>query len=758
MKKILIRESVRSLVEFILKSGSIDNRFVTNKRALEGTRAHQKVQKNNEEIYDKYEKEVYLTSEFDLENFVLKVDGRTDGIIVEDGEIIIEEIKSTYKPMDEIKDENETHWAQLKFYAYVYALNNNLEKLKIQLTYYQLDLEKVKIFRREETFLELQQYVFNILEEYKVYFNLLTNYREKRDISIRNLDFPFKEYRKGQLRLARTGYSTIREGETIFVKAPTGIGKTISTLFPAIKAIEGIGRDKIFYLTARGVNGKVAEDTLELLKEKGLYFRSVSIRAKDKICLNEKVSCNPEECLYARGYYEKNKEGIKNFLKMHGHIYSEDIIEISKKLEICPFELSLDLINWCDCIVCDYNYVFDPRVALKRIDEDEDKNRILLIDECHNLVDRGRSMYSANLTKEKVMKLRKAIKGKDELIYKVLGKINDCFITLRKECEEEEQNYFCTEYPPDEIFRHLRRFMSESEENLAKYKNEDFIEDYLEVYFDINKFLSISEIYGEDYVTYVQKIGNDVNLKLFCVDPSKKIGAVLKGTGGNILFSATLTPMNYYMDLLCGKGDIYRLNLESPFDSNNLEIIKKRIDIRYRARERTLPVVCEEIKKFILEERGNYLVFFPSYEYLDMAFSEIKNIDGMTLMVQDQYMSDRDKKRFVEIFENEQNIVGLGVLGGMFSEGIDLPGEKLIGTIVVGVGFPKISIEGEIIKEYFEENGFDYSYIYPGINKVMQAVGRVIRTEKDKGRALLIDDRYFNYKYKNILPKEWYRK
>ncbi|MGL5648056.1 MAG: helicase C-terminal domain-containing protein [Clostridium sp.] len=756
MSKIIIKESVRSLVEFILREGGIDTRFTSNKRALEGTRAHQKVQKSNEESYKKYLKEVYLKKEFDLGDFLLKIEGRADGIIFDGEEIIVEEIKSTYKDIEDIKDDREVHWAQLKFYAYIYCLNEGLKSIELQLTYYKIDTEEIKFFRKNESLEELEKYVFNILDEYKIYFQLLSDYREKRNLTIKALEFPFKQYRKGQLRLARAIYGTIRESETIFAKAPTGIGKTISTLFPAIKAIQGLDKEKIFYLTARGINGKVAEDTLEKLGEKGLYFRSLSIRAKEKMCLNDKVSCNPEECIYARGYYEKNKEAIKFFLKDGGHIYSDDIIEISKKYEICPFELSLDLISWCDCIICDYNYIFDPRVALRRVEEDEDKGKIFLIDECHNLVNRGRDMYSASLSKDDIMNLRKKLKDKDKFIYNILGKVNEIFIKLRKECEEIEGNNFNMTEPPGEIFNHLRRFMGESEEALTKFKNEEFIEDYLDVYFKVNKFLSIGEIYGEDYITYVNKISENVILKMFCVNPSEKIGDILKRTGGNVLFSATLTPMNYYKDLIIGDKEAYRISLESPFDKENLEVIKKSISIRYKDRERTLGLVCKEIKKFIEEKKGNYLVFFPSYEYLDLAFSEIKSINGMTLMVQDQYMNEREKKIFIEKFENEKNIVGLGVLGGMFSEGVDLPGDKLIGTIIVGIGFPKISIEGEIIKDYFENKGFDYAYIYPGINKVMQAVGRVIRCEEDRGRALLIDDRYFNYKYKNILPLEWY--
>ncbi|MGL4848606.1 MAG: helicase C-terminal domain-containing protein [Clostridium sp.] len=756
MSKIIIKESVRSLVEFILREGSIDNRFTSNKRAMEGTKAHQKVQGNNEKVYEKYTKEVYLKKEFDLDDFILRIEGRADGIIIDDEAIIVEEIKSTYKDIDDITDEREVHWAQLKFYAYIYALNENLKDIDLQLTYYKIDTEEVKLFRKKVSLEELESYVFNIIEEYKIYFKLLTDYREKRNLTIRALEFPFKEYRKGQLRLARAIYGTIREEETIFAKAPTGIGKTISTLFPAIKAIEALDKEKIFYLTARGINGKVAEDTLEKLRDKGLYFRSLSIRAKEKMCLNDKVSCNPEECIYARNYYEKNKEVIKVFLNKGEHIYSDDILEVGKKHELCPFELSLDLIYWCDCVICDYNYIFDPRVALRRVEEDEDKGKILLIDECHNLVNRGREMYSASLSKADIMGLRKKIKDKNKFIYNLLGKVNEVFIKLRKECEEIEDDTFNMAEPPGEIFNHLRRFIGESEEALTELKNEEFIDEYLDVYFKINKFLAIGEIYGEDYITYVKKNGEEVILKMFCVNPSEKIGGILKGTGGNILFSATLTPMNYYKELLVGEKEAYRINLQSPFDKENLEVIKKSISIRYKDRERTLSLVCKEIKNFIEEKKGNYLVFFPSYEYLDLAFSEIKFIDGMTLMLQDQYMNEKEKKIFIEKFEKEKNIVGLGVLGGMFSEGVDLPGDKLIGTIIVGVGFPKISVEGEIIKDYFEEKGFDYAYIYPGINKVMQAVGRVIRCEEDKGRALLIDDRYFQYKYKNILPDEWY--
>ncbi|MGG7079038.1 ATP-dependent DNA helicase [Clostridium sardiniense] len=756
MSKEIIRESVRGLVEFILKSGSIDSRFSTSKRAVEGIRAHQKLQKSNEEIFDKYEREVYLGNEFELEDFILKIEGRADGIIYEESSVIIEEIKSTYRPLLEIDDSNELHWAQAKVYGYIYSIQNKLESIEIQLSYYQLESNEVKSFRRNYTMKELEIFLDEIIRKYEKYVVLSVNHRESRNDSIKQLEFPFESYREGQLKLARAVYGTMREGKLLFAQAPTGIGKTISTLFPSIKSVgEGI-KEKIFYLTAKTVNSQVAENTLNILREEGLKFRSITLTAKQKVCLNDKVSCNPDECKYAVDYYDKSKDVIYDLLKECGNIDRELILKLAKENEICPFELSLDMINWCDGVICDYNYIFDKRVGLKRVVEDMGDEIALLIDEGHNLVDRGRSMYSATLNKSKFLEMRRELKGKVPNLYKVMNKINSYFVTIRRECESREVNSYYEKEGPKELYRYLRNFISESEDLLIKLKGEPYYDELLDLYFDINKFVGVSEYYGDEYVTYVENYNNEVNITLFCINPADKIKAITEKIKGTVIFSATLSPIDYYIELLGGDNNSYRLRLKSPFDSSKFDANVHPANTRFKFRERTIKDIEDKIRGFLQERKGNSLIFFPSYDYLEMFINSInEEFDGYKMLVQEREMNEEDKERFISEFRENNNVVGFAVLGGIFSEGIDLPGDMLIGTVIVGVGYPKISIEREIIKDYFENKGYDYAYIYPGINKVLQAVGRVIRTEEDEGKALLVDDRYLTSKYKSLLPREW---
>lgn len=756
MNKEVIRESVRGLVEFILKSGSIDSRFSTSKRAVEGIRAHQKLQKSNEEIFDKYEREVYLSNEFELEDFILKIDGRADGIIYEESSVIIEEIKSTYRPLLEIDDSNELHWAQAKVYGYIYSVQNKLDSIEIQLSYYQLESNEVKSFRRNYTIQELNDFLNEIIQGYEKYVVLSVNHRENRNRSIKKLEFPFKSYREGQLKLARAVYGTMRDGKLLFAQAPTGIGKTISTIFPSIKSVgEGI-KEKIFYLTAKTVNSQVAENTLNILREEGLKFRSITLTAKQKVCLNDKVSCNPDECKYAVDYYDKSKDVIYSLLKECGNIDRELILKLAKENEICPFELSLDMINWCDGVICDYNYIFDRRVGLKRVVEDMGDEIALLIDEGHNLVDRGRSMYSATLNKSKFLEMRRELKGKVPNLYNVVNKINAYFVTVRRECESREQNSYYEKEAPKELYKYLRIFIGESEELLVKLKGEPYYDELLDLYFDINKFVGVSEYYGDEYVTYVENDYNEVSITLFCINPADKIKAITDKIKGTVIFSATLSPIDYYIELLGGNEDSYRLRLKSPFDSSKFDANVHPANTRFRFREKTIKDIEDKIREFLQERKGNSLIFFPSYDYLDMFIKNInKEFDGYKMLVQEREMNEEDKERFISEFRENNNVVGFAVLGGIFSEGIDLPGDMLIGTVVVGVGYPQISIEREIIKDYFEGKGYDYAYIYPGINKVLQAVGRVIRTEEDEGKVLLVDDRYLTSKYKRLLPREW---
>lgn len=757
MEKVVIKKSVREFVEFILRQGSLDNRFTNNARAIEGVKAHQRLQKNNLEIYKEYEKEVYLKTEIEMELCSIHIEGRADGIIREEEDIIIEEIKSTYTPLVEIDENyNTIHWAQGKVYAYIVGKDMGLESIYIQLSYYNLDTDEVKTIRKKYDIEELNNFIIELALEYEKFSKIEYEQKKIRKESIASTKFPFSKYRKGQLNLARAVFGTIKEEKKLFAQAPTGIGKTISTIFPAVKAIgEGYG-DRIFYLTAKGINRTVAESTFRKLQEQGLMFRYITLTAKDKICLNDKVSCNPDDCPYARDYFNKEKDVIYEILKKEWFISREVLLLYGEKYEICPFELSLGLILWCDGVICDYNYIFDPKVYLRRVFGEEGSDNILLIDEGHNLISRARSMYSASLCKGEFLNLRKKLRGKVPKLYTLVNKVNSVFIEFRHNLQSENIEYYYEKTYSEELIPLLRSLMVECSEVLTKNKDLSFYEEILDLYFNVNSFIGISELYGDDYVTYVKREDEDIILSLFCVDPSEKLKGTMDNCRSTIIFSATLSPIEYYIKLLGGDEEDYRLRLESPFPKENLEVEIFPANTRYNYRDKTMKLICNKIINFIGERSGNYLLFFPSYEYMYKAYNYIiENYELDNIIIQDRDMAEKDKENFLEEFNEYSEKIGLCVLGGIFSEGIDLPGDRLIGTIIVGVGYPKISIENEIISEFFGNMGDKYSYIYPGINKIMQAVGRVIRTETDKGRALLIDDRYLNYTYSSLLPKEW---
>lgn len=756
-EKLLFRESVRGIVEYVLKIGSLDDRFVSRGRAVDGTIAHGKLQKDNELIYENYEKEVRMKHEFHKDNIILLVDGRADGIINENGNIIIEEIKSTYMDLSYLyEDYNLLHWAQGKFYGYIYCIDNNIENITIRLSYFNINTDQVRSFDHVYSLKELEDFVHDLINKYLEILTLKESFKAERDKSIKELQFPFKSYRKGQRELAVSCYSSIRKKGILFAQAPTGIGKTISTIFPAIKAIgEGMG-EKIVYLTAKTITRTVAEEAYIKLFKNNLKFKVVTITAKEKICLNNEVKCNPDDCVYAKDYFTKINDVINSLIKSNNIFFRDEIIKYANKYKVCPFELSLDLSNWCDGVICDYNYAFDPRVKLKRIFEDRNEENILLIDEAHNLVNRAREMYSCTLKKSKVMSVNKIIKGKVPKLYKISNSINKEMIHIRRELEEINKKFKYHNEEYKELIKLLRAFINEADNYLVKSKGTEGYEEVLEFYYEARNFISASELYDKEYTTILKSDKSEFSIKIFCINPAKNLRKVIKNTYSSIIFSATLSPIKYYVDLIGGDEESFKLRFDSPFNRENLSTYVYPLDMRYVNREKNIDILCNIIYKFINEKKGNYMVFLPSFEYLYKVYSRYIEIYGEEgTLIQEENLSEIKKEEFLKAFNEDANIIGFTVVGGMFSEGVDLPGDKLIGAIIVGVGFPMVSIENNIISEYFKENGFDYSYTYPGINKVLQSAGRVIRTENDKGRVLLIDRRYKSPKYKFILPKEW---
>ncbi len=760
MEKPQIKISIRNIVELVLRSGDIDSRLVSSNRMLEGTRIHQKIQK---ESGDNYNKEFPLNFDYEIEDFVIKLEGRADGIITEKETIVIDEIKSTSRPLELIDDDfSLLHWAQAKCYAFIYATQNMLPEICVQLTYFQIDTEEIKRIRKRIMLCELQAFMSELLNKYLIWASLQDQWNSCRDNSIKGLQFPFEKYRSGQRELAVAVYKTIMQEKKLFVQAPTGIGKTISTLFPAVKAVGEQHISKIFYLTAKTITRQVAEEAFSKMRVNGLRFRTITLTAKDKICFNKEGSCNPDACEYAKGHFNRVNLALIDILKNTEFLSRENIEEYAKKYTVCPFEFALDLSLWADCVICDYNYAFDPRVYLKRFFLNNNGDYAFLVDEAHNLVDRAREMFSAQISKSEFFEAKKLIKDLQPKIAKKLNKINSYMISLRKQCSDE--GFIISKEELKDLYSMLTYFIKESEDWIVRNqsKNIEGFDKILEVYFNSISFLKIAEFYDERYVTFIDAKGSEVRVKLFCIDPSYLLSDAVKRGKTAVFFSATLTPLNYFLDILGGDSEDYNISLMSPFDNNNLcLLVNNNISTKYKNRENSYDKIVEIIKVAIDKKLGNYIVYFPSYKYMNEVYTRfIEKYPDIETMLQQSSMSEEEREDFLNRFEanTTQSLVCFGVLGGIFSEGIDLKGDRLIGAIIVGVGLPQVSAEQNIIMNYFQQKngmGYENAYMYPGMNKVLQAAGRVIRCETDIGMVLLLDERFTNYDYRCLFPKHW---
>lgn len=754
----IIKISIRNLVEFIMRHGSIDNRYTSSIKAIEGIRGHQRVQKS---YGDNYTAEVPLKYTLTYEDLEIMVEGRADGILIEDEKTIIDEIKTTTKDLLLIDENtNPLHWAQAKCYGYIYSMQNELDNIDIQITYYNIDTKSTRILRQSYTLKELEEFFFWLIDEYKSWAQLESDWVNKRNESIKKLKFPFENYRPGQRELAVRVYKSITDSKKCFAQAPTGTGKTISTIFPAIKAMGEDKTSKIFYLTAKTITREVAQNTISLMRKKDLNLKAVTITAKEKICKMDEVNCNPEYCPYANGYFDRINNSLKDILAKYNDYSKDNIEKISEEYMLCPFELSLDLTNLSDVIICDYNYVFDPRVYLKRFFDTKTTDYTFLIDEAHNLVDRAREMYSATLNEEKFVKVKKLISKKDKRITRVIKEIQSYFEDKLEDLTTLDENDLVESEAPLELCEILSSFIKFVDEYLARTNEEN--EELMDLYFDVYSFLSISDFYDKNYTTIYTKTFNGMTIKIYCVNPQKVIEEKMKKAKSNIIFSATLIPMDYFMKMYSYDEEDFIINLKSPFDvKNRLLMIGDNVATTYNKRFETSEDIASYIANCVQAKKGNYMVFFPSYKYMDLVFDKMKeNYPNINTSIQESNMSEEEKEEFLSMFDedNKETHVGFCVLGGHFSEGIDLTNDKLIGVIIVGVGMPQIGIERDIIKDHMKDSnkGFDYAYVYPGMIKVLQAAGRCIRTDDDKGVILLLDNRYSQRRYQSLFPYEWY--
>jgi DNA excision repair protein ERCC-2 len=794
--KPVISVQVRELVEFALRAGDLgaERDFVGRNRALAGTRGHQQVQRSRP---DGYQKEVRLFYDLPADDFILRIQGRIDGVVTTGTEVLLEEIKTVQGRWAGVADP--LHWAQVKVYGFIYAHDHALDLIDLRLTYLNLDTGELTELLQRFALAELSRFFQQTTAIYLEWVREQQQWRRQRDQSIRVLDFPFRRYRPGQRDVAVATYRAITRRERLFLEAPTGIGKTISVLFPAVKALAEGKVETIFYLTARTTARAAAEKAISDLRQAGLRLRSLTLTAKDKICLREGQPCDPQTCPLAQGYYDRSKAAMRGGLAQE-EITRPALEAFAREHQVCPFELSLDLSSWVDVVICDYNYVFDPKVYLRRHFSEDNHNYVFLVDEAHNLVDRGREMFSAELSRPEIDRVKWAIKGAVPRCAQALGNLS---AAIRKLCAPAgavepaeartpaaELNLFWPAPPggsapdstvrmngrsaagegrgewtsaelPSELLPLLENALQQAEAWLARNESADFRSDLLELYFRLHSFQRAAERYDERFRTI---LGPDapMRVRLFCLDPSSLLRQALGRGKAAALFSATFTPLEYYRDLLGGNPEDPLLRLPSPFPPENLAVlVQDGIRTHFKDRAGTMSQVADLIGAVVRERAGNYMIYLPSYQYLSALRESFQCLyPAVPIRVQRAGMTEGEREEFLRAFAAEPTgtQVGFAVMGGVFGEGIDLTGDRLIGAIIVGVGLPQLCLDRDLIRDYFQEKvgrGFDYAYTFPGMNRVLQAVGRVIRSETDRGVVLLIDTRFGEARYRQMFPAWW---
>ncbi|MCR4814827.1 MAG: ATP-dependent DNA helicase [Lachnospiraceae bacterium] len=819
-----VHVSVRHLVEFLLRSGDIDNLSGTGASdAMEaGSRIHKKIQKA---AGSGYNAEVKMSVTVPYENFLICVEGRADGVIVEKSGITIDEIKGTYKKLDFIKEPKREHLAQAMCYAYMVLTKENLSEIGVQVTYCNFETEAVKRFRNTLTKEEIIAWFMEIMQEYAKWAKAEVEWKKIRDDSIEEMKFPF-EYREGQEKLVGLCAETYESGNFLFMEAPTGCGKTVTTLYPAVREIRKSGIERIFYLTAKTITRTVAADTLAILRKNALRIKSIVLTAKEKICILDEPDCNPIACERAGGHYDRVNDAIYEVITSKEELSREIIEEYAKKHKVCPFEFSLDLSLFADVIICDYNYVYDPHVYLRRFFSEGNNGKYLfLTDEAHNLVDRAREMYSAVLAKEDMGALAAILEAELEhprrlpipvsYARQIAVTLHECeasFLKVKRKCDEG-----CYVYPDFNLFapqlKALNRFTAVVQKVLEtpeRKRGGKLWKAILNYYFEVSHFQSMWELIGDEYKLYARLCEDGkTEVKLLCMDPGKILRSVNKRAAGGVMFSATLFPVEYYKDLLGGTSEDPEILAKSVFSKENRRILTA-MDVTSRYDERTddnYEKIAAYIYRTVKAKQGNYMIFFPSFDfaervhrilykkYAPVVFDVILQTEGMSEReredflakfkksgINDRYSEGKSEKNGNEdqlclpgfapagagskrgkaipihkgLASVTRSVVGFCVLGGIFSEGIDLTGEDLIGVLVVGGGIPFVTKDRELMREYFDENagrGYEYAYQIPGMNKILQAAGRLIRTEKDRGIILYLEKRFLKPEYTVLFPE-----
>ncbi|MDP4764709.1 MAG: ATP-dependent DNA helicase [Pseudomonadales bacterium] len=775
--KAAFKISVRDLVEQVERSGDINFRFSTRSSALAGLRGHQRVQKSRGEDYVAEKK---LTDLVERGELVLQVSGRVDGYFPQQQPMLVEEIKTTRSRADMIPASvRSLHWGQARVYAWLLARDHGLaadENIEVRLCYLQLDDDSEYLLSSTWTVAALAGYYQQLVDRYVAFLQGLARWQTVRDASITAMVFPYPQYRSGQRDMAVSIYRAMHAGTQLILQAPTGIGKTMGALFPAIKALSAATYDKLFFVSAKTSGHQVAARAVADLRSAGLQLRDITLTAKDKICFTPGAPCDAEHCQYALGYYDKLAAVMAEVMADNQSLDRSYIEAKARAHQLCPFELELDLSLLADVVICDYNYVFDPAVYLRRYFDNPEQRYGLLIDEAHNLVDRGRDMFSADISKDQLLDLKRQLQLHLPDVARSLGAANNQIMALLRPLRatfDQTGAVQCSE-PPEKLLQALRRFSSAAETWLQQNQEAPFATSLLQVYFASLRFIRIAEAYDKHYTCLVLQQRGGIVVKLYNINPGPGLATALSRVRSVVGFSATLMPQAYFQTLMGIAVDARWYQIESPFDPANLGVFSTSyISTTYRDRGNSLYELVDTIATVIEQQAGNYLVFLPSFYYLDEVREKfVERYAAVPCVTQTPGMDEQARQDFLQQFDDcsaEENVsadkhrktlVGFAVMGGVFGEGIDLKGKRLIGVIIAGVGLPQLGIERDVIKDYFEQSGssgqgFEFAYQYPGMNRVLQAAGRVIRSDTDRGIICLIDNRFNESRYRQLMPAGW---
>ncbi len=773
-----IELSVRELCAMAHKSGSIDCRHPhKNRDAMQkGSEAHRRLQAKQGASY---RAEVTLCNTTLYNGIYYTVEGRADGVIEEGNTVTVEEIK-TVRGRGFSFGAREDAYSQLRCYAHFLCESRHLSRIRLRMRLFDPEKDLVRDSYSEMTAADLRAFYHSLLARIEYFARFEVARKTEYIPSVEAIKFPYDNPREGQTELAEAVFRAVRRGKRLFAGAPTGIGKTMSTLYPAVKALGASHCDRIFYLTAKASTRREAYAAAGRIFAAGAKLRTVILYAKEQVCINEggckrgnASRCNPDECPFARGYYDRVDGALQELLSRGNGFPRVILDEVAKKHRVCPYELSLDLSLFCEIIICDYNYVFDPAVYLRRYFDAVEGERgayVFLVDEAHNVPDRARDMYSARLASEPFEAVYARVDPADGKLEAALGGFLMAMRRMARLCGENKQKhedgtesgYYINRAPAESFCEQAELCRRALDAVLKAEPLHPLANEIADLSAALRRFGAIAEYYDARFLTYAELVHGQFAIQLYCLDPAGVLNTAAARARAAVFFSATLTPLDYFVDVLGGGKGALTLALPSPYDPKNLLVtVVPSISTRMEDREKSYKRVATYIAAAVSARAGNYMVYFPSYEYLNRVYEKFSARYGQVeCIVQHPGMTARERDDFLAAFKADEGHlrVGFWVLGGSFSEGVDLPGSRLIGSVIVGVGIPGISNERNILRDYYEnkcERGYDYAYTYPGMNRVLQAAGRVIRREEDRGIVVLIDSRYAEEPYLHLYPPHW---